>query len=69
MADGSGRGGSVVLHVDAATSSDQAIQALTGRLRDVRSRPLIISVNPAQRRARSTPSPDDIVHQAATTIR
>ena len=47
LADGSGSGGSILLHVDSATSIDQAIRALSSRGRGVYAHPGIVSVTSA----------------------
>ena len=65
LADGSGSGGSILLHVDSATSIDQAIQALSSRCRGVYMHPEIVSVG--RREVNSVAPSDEKLEEAATT--
>jgi hypothetical protein len=71
LADRSGPGGSILLHVDSATSIDQAIRALSGRGRGVYAQPQIVSVSSvAQRQEQSsiTESGEGVEPAAMTAI-
>ena len=69
LADGSGTGGSILLHADAATSIDRAIRALSARGRDAYVHPEIVSVTSASQRQEQifTTESGEPVEQAATT--
>jgi hypothetical protein len=68
LADGSGTGGSILLHADAATSIDRAIRALSARGRGVYGHSEIVSVTSASRPEQSSvTNAGEAVEQTAPT--